>query len=190
MTRKWTPVELFGDYSTHHGWCCSCCEGYCPLEDYSPTPGPEVLVKVGGTYISDRYVAIKAEHVYLTGDATVMDAPMPLPWTVPGEKPQTSTARFTTSRVMRLVDLGMTIHDGGGDDKSQHVYYQGEHVGFIMPARRGVTLAEAQLHASLGDRKWPEGSAMLALTKSINEHPRDTIRLILDAGRELREVTR
>lgn len=187
---KWTPVELFGDASAHYGWCCSCCEGYCPRLDMTPTPGPEMLVKVGETYISDRYVAIRAELVDLTGDSTVMDVPMPKPWTVPDEKPRLSTAGFTTSRVMRLIDLGMTIHDGGGDDKTQHVHYRGDHVGFIMPARKGVTLAEAQLHATLGDREWPDGSAMRDLTKSINEHPRDTIRLILDAGRELREVTR
>ena len=29
----WNAVQVFGDANAHHGSCCDCCIGYCPISD-------------------------------------------------------------------------------------------------------------------------------------------------------------
>lgn len=144
--KRWSIVDVFG-YEDEGHVCCSCCEGYCPHEDGRQAEGPEMLVFVG-EYVSDRYVAVLRELVdvdEIPEGTTRIDHPaVPKGWGVPDEEPSASTVKFAPSRVLRLLRLGLDVREGGTSKSPQHLYLDGKHVGYIMPAPRGSTIPDAQ----------------------------------------------
>lgn len=124
-------VHVFG-YAGHDGWCCDCCYSggeECP-EDYLDDEPDLFTVAINGTdYISDRYVAIRADHIetsHRVNMPTVGRALFDIPDTTPGP----STAAFNPERVHRLTHLGWSIREGNGQ---AHVYDGDQHIGFISP---------------------------------------------------------
>lgn len=156
MDEKFTLAQVFGgEYDGHD--CCSCCNGYCCLEsieDIDNIPAPEMLYRITGTsgvdYISDRYVAIRADLVDVGeyGDR-VMKAPKPADiGTIPDEEPAESAQLLRAAFVHHMKNCGIRIREGGGEGHPQHLYSaNGVHVGWLMPVktRRGPAITLDQV---------------------------------------------
>ena len=178
----WTAVQVFGDANAHHGSCCDCCIGYCPSSDL-PKPAPPALYRVG-RYLSDRYVAVLADLIDPEGIGEPLAFPTPLEWTIPDAEPATATALFVPSRAARLVALGLDIR---GDGKPAHLYLNGAHVGYLMPAERGRTLGEIPDLQRVVAEGWAEPrSNPGVLIEDVAAEPVDAVMLILDVADEIR----
>ena len=178
----WTAVQVFGDANAHHGSCCDCCIGYCPSADL-PKPAPPHLYRVG-RYLSDKYVAILADLIDPEGIGEPLAFPTPLEWTIPDAEPATATALFVPSRAARLVALGLDIR---GDGKPAHLYLNGAHVGYLMPAERGRTLGEIPDLQRVVAEGWAEPrSNPGVLIEDVAAEPVDAVMLILDVADEIR----
>lgn len=193
----WAAVDVFGNRNAHLGSCCSCCNGYCPLTDTDDKPGTALLVHVGD-YVLDHRIAIRHDLID-TSESDFMPAYVPLPehlpehWSIPEQEPPESTATFTASIAARLLALDIDIRDGSrGVKKEQHLYIDGEHIGWIMPALSGLTLAEVRAHAkaaeTITDRLTSEGteSAAAMIVSDLAFEPIDALRQILRAADEIR----
>ena len=184
----WTAVQVFGDVNAHHGTCCQCCDGYCPESDVKPAPAPPALYRVGH-YLSDKYVAIKADLIAPDGiDSDLygapVEVPMPAAWTAPDAEPPASTDLFVPSRAARLTALGIDIR---GDGKPSHLYLDGEHIGYLMPAERGRTLDEiAAFRRVVEEAEAEPRSNPGILIRGIAADPLDAVMVILYAADEIR----
>ena len=88
------------------------------------------------------------------------------------------------SRAARLVALGLDIR---GDDKPSHLYLDGEHVGYLMPAERGRTLGEIPDLQRVVAESWAEPrSNPGVLIEDVAAEPVDAVMLILDVADEIR----
>ena len=179
----WTAVQVFGDVNAHHGRCCQCCNGYCPESDSPQTPTPPNLYRLG-PYLSDKYVAVLADLIDPDSIGEPSAFPAPAAWTIPDAEPPTATALFVPSRAARLMALGLDIR---GDDKPSHLYLDGEHVGYLMPAERGRTIGEIPDLLRVVAEGWAEPrSNPGVLIEDVAAEPVDAVMLILDAADEIR----
>jgi len=165
----WTTQALFGD-AGHPGLCCDCCDGYCPESDNGSHQDHVFSV---GAYVSDRYVAIRADLIDVKdGDEwrTITYDPT-AGWTVPDDMPPESSRVFTPSIAGRLLALG--IHIGHSDDRSQPLYHDGQHIGWVAAADDGATLAVVRSYVGMLDT--------LRLRDDNNRY--DPLRRAVDASR-------
>lgn len=133
----WAIVDVFVTRADAHRYCCDCCGLDCP-SGYPEHRRPEVLLRAGG-YLSDRYVMITEERLCDAPVTVQFDlASMPASFQVPEVAPPPSEAFFVPSRAAKLLDLGLTIHQGEGTASPQHVYDGEVHVGWIMGAKAGA----------------------------------------------------
>lgn len=137
---KFTLAEVFGGaYDGHE--CCSCCAGYCSLGETfkADEPAPETMYRITSTtgieYISDRYVAIRADLVDVGEYADrIIDGPEGHDIaSIPDAEPEDSTAVFRAAFVHHMKNCGIRIREGVPAGP-QHLYASGEHVGWLMPA--------------------------------------------------------
>ena len=181
----WTAVQVFGDVNAHHGSCCDCCIGYCPGSDNPPRPTPPHLYRVG-PYLSDKYVAVLADLIDPEGVGDPSVYPAPAAWTIPDAVPPTATALFVPSRAARLLALGLNIRGG---DKHAHLYLDGEHVGYLMPAERGRTIAEIPDLLRVVDEAQAEPRSNPGrLIEDVGAEAIDAVMLILDVADEIRAL--
>lgn len=185
-TGGWTALRVFGDEDAHHGVCCPCCEGYCPREDERASQSVGMLYTVG-EYLSDKFVAIHADLVTLEDDQPKMSPVVakPATWIVPSEEPPTSAARFLPSRVARLLALGIDVRQG---ETAQHLYLNGKHIGYLMPASRGRTLDEVAALRRLEGRLSEGESHAAELMHDLGMENIDALMVLLDVGNELRQA--
>lgn len=182
---KWNALQLFGDEDAHLGACCDCCGDYCPRydDDGSASQSAGMLWEVG-EYLTDRFIAIRTDRVALVEDQPKMPSSVAKPeaWTIPEAEPETSTERFLPSRVARLLALGIDVRQG---DRAQHLYYQGAHVGYLMPATRGRTLAEVTALQRIEERLKGGESFAWELARDLNMENIDALMVLTDIGAEL-----
>lgn len=174
-TKLVAPADLFHDYRQDKHECCSCCRGYCPEVDTEPKPYDLYRLTVDGTeYLSDRYVAVRADHLSentgkgVTVITSTKDQTGP-EWVIPDTRPGPSTEWFTPSVIRGALTAGWTIHQGTGDAPAnpQHIYDGDQHVGFVMPVigdrdslqAKAARLSEMPCIRALADecesRGWP-----------------------------------
>lgn len=173
MTATFTIISAFGSDEQYHS-CCSCCQGYCPMDDGSQTGGPDVLVSVGD-YLSDRYVALLSELVE-PGERVVLNRPVPPEsFTVPEVEPDDeSECLFVPSRALRLLALGIDIRQGSPKGP-QHLYLNGRHVGWVMPAGDGVGLSEVRRLDQDSAQAVAEGGLLASIIQDLSIHPADAL---------------
>ena len=88
------------------------------------------------------------------------------------------------SRAARLIALGIDIR---GDGKPAHLYLNGAHVGYLMPAERGRTLGEISDLQRVVAAGWAEPrSNPGVLIEDVAAEPVDAVMLILDVADEIR----
>ena len=180
---RWTAVQVFGDINAHHGRCCQCCNGYCPEFDSPQTPTPPNLYRLG-PYLSDKYVAVLADLIDPDSIGEPSTFPAPAAWTIPDVEPPAATALFVPSRAARLIALGLDIR---GDGKPAHLYLNGTHVGYLMPAERGRTIGEIPDLLRVVAEGWAEPrSNPGVLIEDVAAEPVDAVMLILDVADEIR----
>ena len=177
----WSPDDLF--QPDHPGSCCTCCEGdYCPISDEHV--GQLYTVGVGGTLmISDRRVAIRGDMVAADPGWPIVPAPRDLGWTDPDSRPTETRMLFTPSIAGRLLRLG--IHIGHSDEFPQPLYLGDQHIGWVMPARRGSTLTEVRRLLELSKERGTEGNARYLWGAGVDE---DRLDAMAEALRWAREV--
>jgi hypothetical protein len=120
-------LSIFGDINDGHQ-CCECCDGYCPMtESDGGLPLLYAFTMNGTEYVSDRYIAVRADILAERGEpiARQVDKAWPLPDVEPGP----STAILTPSKVQRLTACGIDIREGLGTQ--QELYRNGVHVGWL-----------------------------------------------------------
>lgn len=146
MTTTFRDYELFGREADVHKACCDMCED----ASYVRTPDPILFVTVGGVdYATDYHLMLRADLVSPRTADTWRPARTPSDkLVVPDEQPPPSTANLNPMYLRTLLGCGFDICEGVGQLEPQHVYLQGEHVGWVMPMRvRGdgesCTLADA-----------------------------------------------
>lgn len=181
-------MQVFGDEDAHHGVCCPCCDDYCPRWDGDQGDDQTVgMLYTVGKYLTDRFIAVHADLLTLD-DAQPKMSPVvakPAAWTVPSEEPPTSSARFLPSRVARLLALGIDVRQG---ETAQHLYFRGEHIGYLMPATKGRTLAEVAALQRMEERLTNGESHAWELALDLNMENIDALMVLLDVGDELRQV--
>lgn len=154
-TKLVAPADVFHDYRQDKHECCECCSGYCPEVDSKPEPYDLFkLTATGIGYLSDRYVAIRADRLSdVAEDVTVVastkDQTGP-EWDIPDIQPETSPERFNPSIIRGVITAGWTIHRGNGATAKnpQHIYDGDLHVGFVMPVRES---SQDYRHARLSE---------------------------------------
>ena len=190
MGAQWTPVQVFGDDEAHHGACCSCCYGYCPMGDHTSEPSADMLYVVG-EYLTDRFVAVRADLLAVPDSQPKMspDISMPKSWTIPDAEPEPSTLRFLPSRATRLTALGIDIRQG---DTAQHLYFKGDHIGYLMTASAGRTLDEIAALQRLEDRLLNSEIHARAreVMRDLGMENIDALMVLLDVGDELRAAVK
>lgn len=139
MTTTFTDYALFGREADEHKACCDNCDD----ASFIRPPDPIVTITVNGTdYATDTYLAVRADLVTPTpsgprGLARVV-------WHVPDEQPPPSTANLNPKYLRTLLECGFDICEGTGPLEPQHLYLNGEHVGWLAPMRySSCTLADA-----------------------------------------------
>ena len=177
----WSPDDLF--QPNHPGSCCTCCEGHCPISDEHV--GRLYTVGVGGTLmISDGYVAIRGDMVAADPGWPIVPAPKDPGWTAPDSRPTESRALFTPHIAGRLLRLG--IHIGQGGEQSKQPLHLGEqHIGWVMPARRGSTLTEVRRLLELSKELATDGNPRYLWGAGVDE---DRLDAMAEALRWAREV--
>lgn len=180
--------DLFAPAEENHR-CCTCCSGYCPAQDgaLDDPRAPASTYRIGD-YISDRYVAIREALISGTPDSVIDRAELPAAMSIPGEKPAESTALFTPAHAIRLLNQGLTIHQGESDKGPQHVYLGDEHIGWISPnTTQGVTLDHLRtLDAAWKQISQPDNakSVTRALIHDLGGHPLDALEILRRAADE------
>ena len=176
----WSPDDLF--QPNHPGSCCTCCEGHCPISDEHV--GQLYAVGVGDTLmISDRRVAIRGDMVAADPGWPIVPAPRDPGWTDPDSRPTETRMLFTPSIAGRLLRLG--IHIGHSDEFPQPLYLGDQHIGWVMPARRGSTLTEVRRLLELSKERGTEGNARYLWGAGVDE---DRLDAMAEALRWAREV--
>lgn len=145
--------HIFG--SNHLGPCCACIDHSPHLVDDSETvenstlmfgDGDLLIIKAQGVdFITDRYVAIRADLLDLDGlkAAHPRRGPMDVDWTLSHSDEETR-ATFAPNVAGRLIAAGLSIHDAErakSDPGPQCVITRdGEPVGFVQAAPGLLTL--------------------------------------------------
>ena len=105
-----------------------------------------VTTEGGRRYVTDRYVMVHADLVDAPG-AEEAEIPMP-EWDIPDTEPPATVEPLQARYVHLLDSAGFDLRQGPAGDhaKKQHVYRDGEHVGFIAglrsTAESGITTDE------------------------------------------------
>lgn len=135
-------------FAAEHGFCCACCDDYCPLEDVQGVEWP-VLVRLtvaGVAYVSDRVIMVR-EDLLESGDAVIIHATAQDPsWaTIPARQPAaTRRGSMPSAHVLdRLERAALTLH--AGDERVSHLYLDGQHAGWTMRAKDGWQCDAADL---------------------------------------------
>lgn len=137
---------LFAHEDIHDGWCCECCDGYCPGQDANLLRWDRLwgLTLDDDAYVTDRRLLIQTARLTvipegevheLSGSAktSLMKSLPP----IPDERPSASTAFQSPRNMDRLDRAGLTVH---GDTPKVHHLYQGDrHVGWTTVATRGIS---------------------------------------------------
>ena len=173
MTDKIPAVEIFGpDPDLAHHVCCSCCDGYCSLEDvpidaFTSTAQLYVVTSGGIQWVTDKAVSIRADLIDLddkrTGKITTVDEPVADDWTLVADCTHSPDEAIFQARYLDLLDkAGVEIRsNGGGGPHAKHALYRNaQHIGWIMPARndsnvhltRAVKPADLEAVRALHDR--------------------------------------
>lgn len=147
MTTTFRDYQLFGREADAHKACCDNCED----GSYIRTPDPILFVTVDGTdYATDYHLMVSADLVSPRPENThwTRMGPAPVSLTVPDEQPPPSTVNLNPKYLRTLLGCGFDICEGAGQLEPQHVYLNGEHVGWVMPMRvrsdgESCTLADA-----------------------------------------------
>lgn len=135
------PAQVFGDPGEHHV-CCDCCAGYCSASETGVVTLDLWCVTIDGTvYVTDRYAAVRADLI----EVDVRDRRFTWTnvssswtgWTAPEVEPGPSQQPLRPDIVERLLDCGIDIREGGEAEK-QHLYVDGEHIGWVMSAAEGI----------------------------------------------------
>ena len=176
----WTWKQVFGDPDEGHR-CCDCCDGGCAALE----PSTPMLIDLKGEWITDRYVAIRRDLIALPDTLQVMpggNLGKSLP-AAPATEPPESDDFFLPSSAARLLNLGLDIRQG--PDVSQHLYRNGEHVGWYAAARSGrpgvVTLNQVRGLIKLSHRLAPT-SATQELVNRLNMPELDALALAVLAA--------
>lgn len=134
---KLTLTEVFGRQTDHQ--CCECCTGYCPLNEAEPdTPTDPVyrMIHPQGTiaYLSNKYIAIREDLIDTGTHTGIMDINFK-DWKFgrPLLEPGPSTRHLKPAFVRRMTQCGIDIRQGP-EGKPQHLYRDGQYIGFMMPA--------------------------------------------------------
>jgi len=143
------PLTLFADEPERHV-CCSCCEGYCPMDDADTGPDWSWMYRVevdGVAYLTDRYVAVRADLCQpMPESVQVQDLPAQdgaeKGFIVPGTEPPLTESRITSWTWHRIARAGLTVH---GDSLVLHLHIGGVHAGWVMPATEGAGITRHQL---------------------------------------------
>lgn len=161
-TTPYALTEIFASNDDVHGACCTCCDHVCDLLESQTGERPANMlwrVTFGGVqYVTDRYAAVRADLFDPAAAATVESLDVKDPgWKIPDAEPGPSTQVFSPARAMHLIDAGLDIRDNPDSDE-QHLYRDGEHVGWFMPlkvadtaAAVGVTRHESMTLAQVDD---------------------------------------
>lgn len=189
-----SPAQFFGDPGEHHA-CCDCCEGYCPAPDLGIDRLDLFRVEVNGaTYLTDRYKAIRADLIQV-GEADrrflYKDHKGKEEWPVPEVEPGPSRTWLRPADVERLLDCGIDIRQGGdGPRERQHLYVDGEHVGWLMPCT-GENLAHIKLAEVPRIRSYvaaaEHGDSRIVVEGA--EHPWDSAAVILHEADRIAALT-
>ena len=118
-----------------------------------PRSLPLYLVTVNGTtYVTDRYCMVRADLVELTvakDDLIDLTYQINVEWDAPTVEPGPSTAPLGPAYMHYLDAAGISIREGDSARERQHLYRNGEHIGWLMPMRfsdgspdGGVTLSD------------------------------------------------
>lgn len=138
MTNPILDLKLFGNAEDAHRQCCQCCNGYCPMMDLGVSdsvPDPLLIVTLDGVdYITEQFLMVRADHVDLTGDAIRSNARPKMP-AIPNEEPGPSTAGLGSYYMGLLTEAGLDIREGNDALSPQHVYRDGNHVGWLAPVK-------------------------------------------------------
>jgi hypothetical protein len=147
---------LFAESEETHV-CCSCCEGYCPMTDSSGDaewPWMHRIEVAGVAYLTDRYVAVRAELCQPVPDSvevrtipTVQD-PAAKGFDVPEAQPPATEARLTAPMWDRIYRAGLMAHGepmAGNGLRVLHLYRDDQHVGWVMTAVEGAGIKRGDL---------------------------------------------
>lgn len=106
--------------------------------EYGQAYPPQLYVVTnqdGRKYVSDRYTALlDGMVVNSVGNNWLGGSPTVDLGTIPDNVPALSTRRLRPKTLHRLTDLGITVHQG---EKAQHLYRDGDHVGYQGALERG-----------------------------------------------------
>lgn len=138
-----------------HGWCCDCCEGYCPMPENDPTKlvwqWPLVTATIQGVdYVGSRFVIVRAdvvegfpeENVSRVTDNDRFDT-----WAViPAGLHYLTGRSHSASTTDRLDRAGLASRDYGTD--VSHLFLDERHVGwtkFSTDAGAAIAIAPDDL---------------------------------------------
>lgn len=146
MTTTFRDYELFGREADMHKACCDICED----ASYIRPPYPILFLTVNGTdYATDYHLMVRDDLISpRTADKWQPIRPPSDKLVVPDEQPPPSTANLNPTYMRTLLGCGFDICEGAGPLEPQHVYLNGEHVGWVTPMRvrsdgESCTLADA-----------------------------------------------
>lgn len=138
----WNLEDVFVLEGQYHE-CCSCCAGYCPADETDALDRPykgSGWYRIPGAYISDGFIAVREDMLRLPdGFKPVEVKKVPKEMFVPDAMPaDESTHDLTAYLAGPLLDQGIEIHESGV--MPQHLYYHGDHIGWVMAAYEGQKL--------------------------------------------------
>lgn len=135
---KIDPADAFGYRRMHPGLCCDCCAGYCPREDYTPSPGLLLrFTHAGRDWISDRYISIDVEALSIVPDRVEYPSPSAGLATRATGAPTGLLGDKTIELLARLPQIAVA----DSDVPTQHALtIDGRMVGFTMKGRNGLPI--------------------------------------------------
>ena len=170
-------ADIFGlDPDLAYHVCCSCCDGYCSLEDvpfaaFTATARLYVVTSGGSQWATDKAVSIRADMIDLddkrTGKVETVDEPVADDWTLVADYTHAANKAIFQARYLDLLDkAGVEIRSNGGSGPhAKHALYRNaQHIGWIMPARNDINV---HLSAAV---KPAELEAVRALHARLNEN--------------------
>jgi hypothetical protein len=146
---------LFAESEEAHV-CCSCCEGYCPMTEGGlegdPWPFMHRIEVAGVAYLTDRYVAVRADLCQPVPDSVevrVIPAQKDAAskgFIVPEAQPPATESRITAHMWDRVDRAGLRIYGEPADGlRVLHLYRENQHVGWVMTANEGSGITRHRL---------------------------------------------